>query len=572
MLGIVIAQFLWIEEALRVVRNEFSSSVRQSLDNTVERMERERNATILLRQFISPPNSGNISANIKAQNNIPQFRYRNRSHTPTKEVIIHKKDTVIKQGNSTFETHIQISEQIPEEEIIIFDGQGLDVVELEKQIIQQHDSLEAWLKIADKAQKDRQNLFRDKQKSAVKEWIEKEHEAVVNNITESIEDQMVEFQIHLEQENEHLRRVYGQIQQEIIGRHNPLEQRLNIDKVEEILMEELWRNGVKIPFEYGVSNLSTNQLTKYKSEDFKDSAEDEQYKVYTANLFPHDIFRNISPYRLMVHFPDETMYIIKSQGWMVALSGIFTLFIMLTFFITIRTILNQKKLSQIKTDFINNMTHEFKTPIATISLATDSIMTPAIMGKPDHMKNFLKIIKEENSRMNSHVERVLQMSMIEKKDFTVLKTSKDVHELILKAVDNMQLLVNETGGHISTSLKADLTVFMIDEIHFGNVIVNLLENALKYAKDKPEVKLSTDNTNNGIRIIVEDKGIGMSREQQNKIFEKFYRASGGNVHNVKGFGLGLSYVKAVVDAHHGSINVKSKLNVGTEFIIQLPFK
>ena len=236
-----------------------------------------------------------------------------------------------------------------------------------------------------------------------------------------------------------------------------------------------------------------------------------------------------------------------------------------------RMIMNQKKVSEIKSDFINNMTHEFKTPIATISLASDSIMNPAVLNNPTQMTTFLRIIKEENSRMNSHVERVLQMSQIEKKDFVVVRESLDLHELLLRAVDNMQLLVQDTNGTIKTELKADLAIFKVDEVHFTNIIVNLLENALKYSQESPEVVIATQNNGNGIFIKVIDKGIGMTREQQHKIFDKFYRASGGNIHNVKGFGLGLSYVKAVIDAHHGTISVKSKVAVGTEFTIYLPF-
>jgi two-component system phosphate regulon sensor histidine kinase PhoR len=262
----------------------------------------------------------------------------------------------------------------------------------------------------------------------------------------------------LKHKNNEVKEVYEQMKREMEFRHNPLQQRVNLDHLNDVLKEELKQIGIDTRFEFGVFNQYTRQLSDYKSNNFnvKDASLNTPIRV---NMFPRDILRGISPYELMIYFPDMATYLIKSQGWMVSLSTIFTLFILITFFITIRTILNQKKVSQIKTDFINNMTHEFKTPIATISLATDSILTPTIINNQEHVKNFLKIIKEENSRMNSHVERVLQMSQIEKKDFSVIKASKDVHELIFTAVDNMQLLANETGGHIGTSLKAELSVF-----------------------------------------------------------------------------------------------------------------
>ncbi len=520
LLGIITAQFLWIIQSIKVQEEKFNSSVYRALDNTVKRIEQEQNVNYFFQQFYQPPLSHGHN-NQSINNN--RIAIINNLSNPHSQQIYNKKDTIIKQGNISLEVHTEISSQYSQGRVWLETSDAIiDLNELEKQLIHVEDSIKLLLK-------------------------------------------------SIAHRNEEMREVYEHVKREIDYWNNPLQHRINLDHLNELLKEELKQNGINTKYEFAAFNQMTRQFSDFKSENFnidhlKTSSQ------YQVNLFPNDIFRNIAPYELMIYFPDVATYLIKSQGLMVSLSVIFTLFILITFFVTIRTILNQKKVSQIKSDFINNMTHEFKTPIATISLATDSILTPTIINNPEHMKSFLKIIKEENSRMNSHVERVLQMSQIEKKDFDIVKNSKDIHELIISAVDNMQLLVNETGGKINTSLKAELSVFMLDEIHFSNVIINLLENALKYANGKPEVLVTTNNTNNGIQIIVKDKGIGMTREQQNKIFEKFYRATGGNVHNVKGFGLGLSYVKAVVDAHHGSIQVKSKLNVGTEFTIQLPYK
>jgi len=525
LLGIIAAQYLWIQQSVKVQREKFQAMVYRSLDNTVQRLEKEQNADYIFREFFSFPNQQtktsyqqNANGNISI---ISQQSFSSSSSQP--QIIYQKKDTVITQGGTRIEVHAEVNGNHSEHQVWIdASGEKIDLAELEERMVHMEDSIEVVMKA-------------------------------------------------MEHRNKEIKEVYDQMKRELVNRHNPLQKRIDLKQLNKVLKEELAQNGIDTRYEFGVFNQYTKQLSNYKSDKFDIKKANEKSPA-RINLFPRDIFRGMSPYELMIYFPDVATYLIKTQGWMVSLSGIFTLFILITFFITIRTILNQKKVSQIKTDFINNMTHEFKTPIATISLATDSILTPTILGNQEQTKNFLKIIKEENSRMNSHVERVLQMSQIEKKDFSVVKSSKDIHELILRAVDNIQLLVNETGGKINTSLRAELSVFLIDEIHFSNVIINLLENALKYSKNKPEVKVSTSNTNSGILIKVIDKGIGMTREQQNKIFEKFYRASGGNVHNVKGFGLGLSYVKAVIDAHQGSISVKSKLNVGTEFIIQLPFK
>ena len=523
LLGIIAAQYLWIQQSVKVQREKFQASVYRSLDNTVLRLEKEHNVEYIFREFF--PQTRRQSKTAQPKNGDISILHQQSIHSSSSQsqIVYHQKDTVITRGGTRIEVRSEVNGRHTEHQMWI-DGSGetVDLIELEDRMAHIDDSMEV----------------------------------VMNAAT---------------RRNKELKAVYDQMKRELLNRHNPLQQRIDLKHLKDVLKEELTQNGIDTKFEFGVFNHFSKQLSAYKSDNFEINKAGENTPI-CVNLFPRDIFRGISPYELMIYFPDVASYLIKTQGHMVSLSAIFTLFILITFFITIRTILNQKKVSRIKTDFINNMTHEFKTPIATISLATDSILTPTILSNPNQMRSFLKIIKEENSRMNSHVERILQMSQIEKKDFSVVRSSKDVHALILRAVDNMQLLINETGGKITTSLNAELSVFLIDEIHFSNVIINLLENALKYAKGKPDVSLSTSNTSTGISIKVADKGIGMTREQQNKIFEKFYRASGGNVHNVKGFGLGLSYVKAVIDAHHGNINVKSKINAGTEFTIQLTFK
>ncbi|WP_289053448.1 sensor histidine kinase [Carboxylicivirga marina] len=523
MLGIIAAQYLWIQQSIKVQKEKFQASVYRSLDNTVQRLEKEQNADYIFEEFFRRPHTlGNTTYRKDANGNVAIIRQQNINASKPK-IVYHKKDTVITQGGTRIEVHTEVNGNHSEHQVWIdATGEKIDVIELEERLLHMEDSIE-----------------------------------VVMDAMES--------------KNRELKEVFNQMKREIEARHNPLQYRLDLDHLNDVLREELKQNGIDTKFEFGVFDQYSRELTNYQSGNFS-IGNISDYTPFRIKLFPRDIFRGISSFELMMYFPDMASYLIKTQGWMVSLSTVFTLFILVTFFITIRTILNQKKVSQIKTDFINNMTHEFKTPIATISLATDSILTPTIINNEDHIRNFLRIIKEENTRMNSHVERVLQMSQIEKKDFSVVKASKDLHELIFRAVDNMQLLANETGGKIHTSLKAELSVFMVDEIHITNVIVNLLENALKYANEQPEVIISTVNTGYGLQISIKDNGIGMSRDQQSKIFEKFYRATGGNVHNVKGFGLGLSYVKAVIDAHQGRISVKSKLNVGTEFIIQIPYK
>jgi two-component system phosphate regulon sensor histidine kinase PhoR len=216
------------------------------------------------------------------------------------------------------------------------------------------------------------------------------------------------------------------------------------------------------------------------------------------------------------------------------------------------------------------MTHEFKTPIATISLASDSILSPKIIADPDKIQRFVGIIKEENKRMLSQVEKVLQMALLDKHDFQLNLKNVDIHEIIQNAVSNIDLQVSQRNGNIYKELHATKPIVLADQTHLTNIIYNLLDNANKYSADHPQINISTKDVPGGINIVVKDKGIGMSKENQKMIFEKFYRVPTGNIHNVKGFGLGLSYVKAMVLAHKGSISVESELNKGSVFTVFLP--
>ncbi|HMP93047.1 MAG TPA: HAMP domain-containing sensor histidine kinase [Phnomibacter sp.] len=249
---------------------------------------------------------------------------------------------------------------------------------------------------------------------------------------------------------------------------------------------------------------------------------------------------------------------------------IFTLFIMFAFFLTVRTMLNQKKISEIKTDFINNMTHEFKTPLATISLAVDALNNEKVLKDPEKLSYFRGIIKDENKRMNKHVETILQAAAMEKQDLTLNKKKLHAHDLIRKTLDNYTLVLQEKNGVAMQQLNARQDLIMADETHFANLLNNLIDNAIKYSKESPEITVTTHSTNRHLLIRIDDKGIGMSRETVRRIFEKFFRAHTGNIHNVKGFGLGMSYVKNIIDAHKGRIKVESTLGKGSSFIIEMP--
>jgi two-component system, OmpR family, phosphate regulon sensor histidine kinase PhoR len=273
---------------------------------------------------------------------------------------------------------------------------------------------------------------------------------------------------------------------------------------------------------------------------------------------------------LSVVFPERTNYVLGSMAWILGGSMLFSLFIFATFALSLYFILRQKKISEIKSDFINNMTHEFKTPIATISLAADTITNPKVISDEKSVRHFVSMIKKENNRMNKQVETILQIASLDKKEIDFKYEKTPLHSIIEKAIETIEIQVHQKGGKIRTSLEATENIVMGDAEHLTNLVHNLLDNAIKYSPEYPDITISTVNRDGGIVMAVSDRGIGMSRSVQSKIFERFYRQASGDIHDVKGFGLGLNYVKAIVDAHKGIITVTSEPGKGSRFEIYLP--
>ncbi|MEN9549742.1 MAG: hypothetical protein RIR12_2333 [Bacteroidota bacterium] len=275
---------------------------------------------------------------------------------------------------------------------------------------------------------------------------------------------------------------------------------------------------------------------------------------------------------LFVIVPDIKALVYRDLRWRIAISLLFTAIILAAFYLTVRTMLKQKKLSEIKNDFINNMTHEFKTPIATISLAVDAMRNEKVINNKEKLSYFSSIIKEENQRMNKQVETILKASQLEKQEIELNLTHLPAHEVIGAVVENFELQLQDKKGSVALHFNATNDIIYADEVHFANLINNLVDNAVKYANNHvpPAIKVSTLSTHKYFTIRVEDNGIGMNRDTLKRIFEKFYRAHTGNVHNVKGFGLGLSYVKAIMDAHGGEIKAESTLGKGSVFTLDFP--
>jgi len=298
---------------------------------------------------------------------------------------------------------------------------------------------------------------------------------------------------------------------------------------------------------------------------------DKNIRKFYFNIVPESDADADGPYEnLIIVVQDFNKEVWNSLIWVIVGGAVFMLIIIAAFYITLRTILNQKKLSEIKSDFINNMTHEFKTPLATISLAIDSLRNERVSSDKEKMQYFFGIIKDENIRMNKHVETILKAALMEKRELNLQMDKLSVHSVIKRVLENYGLQLEERGGKIETDFKADYDIIMADDVHFTNVISNLIDNAIKYSKDNLLITITTYTNDKSFFIKIKDNGIGMSKETVRKVFEKFYRAHTGNLHNVKGFGLGMSYVKTIIDAHKGKISVESTLGEGSTFTVEMP--
>jgi len=275
---------------------------------------------------------------------------------------------------------------------------------------------------------------------------------------------------------------------------------------------------------------------------------------------------------LAIVIPDFKKIVLGEMRTMIAGAIFFTLVIIAAFYVTVNALVRQKKLSEIKNDFINNMTHEFKTPLATISLAVDALRNEKVVQDRSKSEYFTGIIKEENKRMNKQVETILQASLLDRQEQQLNRKPLHAHEFIQEAMENFHLQLEGKGGRSELQLNAKNDLVFADEVHFMNIVTNLIDNAVKYSKENLCIRITTQSTPKNLIIRIEDNGIGMSKETQRRIFEKFYRAHTGNLHNVKGFGLGLSYVKTIVEAHEGKIRVDSTVGKGTTFTMEFPLK
>jgi len=347
-----------------------------------------------------------------------------------------------------------------------------------------------------------------------------------------------------------------------ISSRTPIYQRVSKNEIRSNLDNELKDHGIKTRFEFGI--YSEGLATKVRSRNFKLHVG----KSYVVPLFVQD--DGSSKYQLFVSFPNKKEYIISTISKILILAVFFIFVIILAFASSLYQMIRQKQISEIKTEFINNMTHEFKTPIATINLALDAIKNPKIINENEKVLKYVNMIREENKRMHHQVENVLRISKLEKNQLEIIKETVDMQEVINDAISHVKLMINDKGGSIKTHFGAHQNLIKGNKFHLTNVTINILDNAIKYSSKEPDINIFTENKDSSLVVKIVDKGIGMSKNTKKQVFDKFYREQKGNIHNVKGHGLGLSYVKKIIENHQGKVSIESEKEKGSTFIVKLP--
>ena len=345
-----------------------------------------------------------------------------------------------------------------------------------------------------------------------------------------------------------------------LAKLKPIHKRVNNVEIELLLQRELRERDLDLDYDYRV--FDGELATKVGSDRYTNL---EGIEKFSMPLFANN--KGETNFSLVIGFPNRVSYLRSSISFLIILSIVFTLVIIISFVSTILSSIRQKNISEMKTDFINNMTHEFKTPIATIDLALNAVKNEKVKKDNTLVDKYLSIIKEENKRMNLQVENVLKISQLENKNILLNKTKININDIILKSLASVKLLLDEKNGSIDLKLNENIIDFEFAFDEMINVFINILDNSIKYSKEEPKIHIESFMDLNLIKVKITDNGIGMSTKVKNKIFENFYRETKGNIHNVKGHGLGLSYVKKIVDLHGGTISVSSDLNKGTSFTL-----
>lgn len=557
LVGIIIVQALWISHAIKTERAAFDRTVYDALKRGVDNLEQDQ-IFMFMNEKIDLPEPPDYQYHSEFE----EYIYRNDYHIDS-IFTVHTHEISVADPNISYYSTITATNGNGSSAVIVFNDSGN--VNIQRKV-KRPSNIKFKTKFFDAEQLDEILNLAELTESGI--------EIQLYNDLLILENQMDSIQRIVLREVEKGKVVTEKLSkfQEGIDKwvveyqfeDKRYEYLSHIGDIDNIISEALINNGIKLDFNFQLIKKDKDSTKVIKS--MPDTSLVMPYK-YQTELYPTDYFRTGT--YITLDFPDLNQFIYRSVALLIIGSLVFTIIILITFGFTLYYIQKQKKISEIKSDFINNMTHEFKTPIATISLASSAIESPKVMGNSEKISYYIDIIKKENKRMNSQVERVLQMAQLDNQDFNLNLQKINVHEIIENVANILSIRSKDKGGRIITSLKASCYNIAVDEVHFANILNNLIDNALKYNNNPPEILLETSIRNSKFVLEVSDNGLGMSKEVQKHVFDKFYRKPSGNIHNIKGFGLGLSYVKAIVEAHGGEVSVDSELGNGSKFTILL---
>lgn len=605
LLGLIGFQYFWVSNAIKISKQQFAQDVQQSLNAVVAKLEANEAGTVALRalamdsaeflQTIEPlkfPKLQTKRPSEKLKVESPGTFFYSESLTASTQVQSTNGKTLsgkVSTGEvNSFEKALEGKrlQSIDEFDRMLLEANELARVQGLMEVRQQVFEVErdkdgtVWVSInlpkvlgpaqqrvagvtvpQEKRPEQRPTSYRVVEQFGPTERITLiDQEKLVSEADEKqIQDQITKANLKIDNLNNAIRN--------LVSGESDITKRLDARQVKSLLDDELKQRGIDLPYQFVILSEDSVRVA--------DVSDDETMQAVIASplkakLYPNDLISRSN--FLSIAFPSEEWYAVQ-KIWLPLISSlIFILIIMVCFAYAIKTILRQKKLSEMKNDFVNNMTHEFKTPIATVSLAVEALQDPELSTQTTFRDRYINIIQEENKRLGSQVEKVLQIAALDKQDFKLKMETIHVNDVIEKAMQHICLQVEKRNGSLTSRLDAKRDEITADELHLTNIIYNLLDNANKYSPETPEISIQTEEISTGIFIKIKDKGIGMSKDAQKKIFEKFYRVPTGNLHDVKGFGLGLTYVKTMVEAHGGTIEVKSEPGKGSMFKLFFPFK
>jgi len=521
LLGLMVIQAYWIKNAFTLKEGEFNRSVESALSEVVVNLEKI-DAAIRLRQY---KESANLYRKIDSIN-----------------FLIDKRIDQLAEKHPELRTTRQPASKQSETDLFDVDN-GWRTIRLNDTVEVRYDSTSR----SDSRKKQGDDRFDPQSDPRIKRLTKQRNRVMDELVRRSF---IINDVFHSFMDN---------------STFKPIEERLKVDLIDSMVRQELENKGISTSFEFGVYIPSRNILTLQRTGNYPEQLLSRGFPV---RLFPAN--QSAVPAYLLLYFPNEVTFVISQIWWLLVLSALLIVVIAYAFGYTILSIIRQKKLQDMKNDFINNMTHEFKTPVSTIALACEALSDKDLAKSEELYQTYIQMISEENQRLGKMAEKVLEAASLEKGELRMKQEEIDLHEIIRDVVRKITIQVESRGGNLIDRLDSNRAIIRGDRLHLTNMVYNLIDNANKYSPANPHIVVSTGRQGENIRLTVSDNGIGISRSNQRKIFDRLYRVPTGDIHDVKGHGLGLSYVKAIVENHGGKIEVKSELHRGSEFIVTLP--